>query len=57
MCTMMNQSDKYLEETLLQAKKHDLPPHYIRQLESELNKRREKERMLTMNMCRNNLLN
>ncbi|WP_156857131.1 hypothetical protein [Oceanobacillus sp. AG] len=54
---MMNQSDKYLEETLLQAKKHDLPPHYIRQLESELNQRREKERMLTMNMCRNNLLN
>lgn len=57
MCTMMNQSDKYLEETLLQAKKHDLPPHYIRQLESELNQRREKERKLTMDVYRNNLLN
>ncbi|MCF3944917.1 hypothetical protein [Oceanobacillus alkalisoli] len=54
---MMNQSDKYLEETLLQAKKHDLPPHYIRRIESEMNERLEKERMFTMEVYRNNLHN
>ena len=53
----MDQSDKYLEETLLQAKRHDLPPHYIRQLESEMNQRREKERMVTIEVYRNNLHN
>jgi hypothetical protein len=31
----MNQSDRYFEETLFQAKRHALPIHYIKQLESQ----------------------
>ena len=42
---MKNLSDKYLEETLLQAKKFGLDPNFIQQLESEFEWRVKKEKL------------
>lgn len=39
-------SNQYLTETLFQAKRHALPPHYIKNLEFERNQRLKTEREL-----------
>ncbi len=56
-CRMMNQSEKYLEETLLQAKRFGLQTNYIQKLESERNERLEKERALQTEVYNNSLHN
>lgn len=43
---MDNQSIKYLEKTLFQAKKFGLDPNYIQLLEKELNHRIQKNKAL-----------
>jgi hypothetical protein len=42
----MNQSQRYLDETLFQAKRAGLQTHYIQQLEVERNFRLETERKM-----------
>lgn len=43
---MKNLSDKYLEETLLQAKKFGLDPQYIQELEFYFYKRMKKSKKM-----------
>lgn len=45
-CPMKNLSDKYLEETLLQAKKFGLDPQYIQELEFYFYKRMKKSKKM-----------
>ncbi len=54
---MMDQSKKYLDETLFQARRFGLQSNYIQKLESERKERLEKEKALQTEVYNHSLHN